>query len=270
MTAPEKTGIGQRTLWFFSFVGFLASIVALLRYFATPPAGTLAVEVQTNFLILPWVIVAPVADGRRLDMLLRTTRRRCDERLRTSASPSGAPTPRAGGTPPPDDEVCSDTRSLRATVDWLKVRNSRASYVFDYVIRNEGSDVGRQIRLASDNVSRAEILRGNRFVTLAMSGARAVFDLPDLNPGEILRVRVWSIPQESSVGVRAPRVSFQGPSPAHDFQRPVDSRWAGFSRRSKFSPQIVEILAGLGLVLLGGIGASLVVAIGKHLGLLKE
>jgi hypothetical protein len=250
-------------LFLFAFVGFVASIIAVVSYFEPKGGGVLRVEITPNDFQVPLELAEPFLEGQPSRQMLKDLK---DDFCR----------------PPPNDKIvdprsekgdpiCERATDAEWLARWAAAYSDSPGTLYRYEVENGGSSVAQQIRIVSQGIASIQIKRGAKYANLAEGKDRDYYSIPDLNPHEKAQLLIWmtSTPfgGEHVDYSDAPRITFSGASVQTSIRRSVPESWFGLYDAFGDAPWWLLTLFVIGASL--GISLALVLVISVADALIK-
>ncbi|MCB2014933.1 MAG: hypothetical protein R3E11_06430 [Sphingobium sp.] len=257
--AAVKQKAASAALFFFAFVGFIASIVAIVSYLYPAQSGVLRVEITPNDFRIPLEVAQPFAESSPARTMA------ADFKKILCAPPKKAP---VEANKPASQQTSTESDCEQAgDIDWV----ARWSYAFatspgtlyQYEIKNLGSGIAEKIRISGKDVASLQIKRGTKFLDIQPDKNDEFYDIPDLNPHEEVEVLIWM--DGVSLGFLdysdAPVVTFAGASVKKEIMRRVPENWWNIYDTFGHTSAVMLIVFVIGASFLVTISVVLVISI---------
>lgn len=180
-TALEAKRFQTVTLWIFAAVGFLASVVAIYGFFA-PDSAQLQSKVYVQTVKIPREISVPFS--AKDDDLASFG----DSLERISCGPD-----EGGQSDKPDLHVCNHGKTLKRVSEKIGNLKYPVSVVYEISLTNTGNAIAKNIQLDGSNVVFIDVYNPKGTpISLQRNESRDIYNLPDLNPNDSLKLDIWS------------------------------------------------------------------------------
>jgi hypothetical protein len=257
-TARQKTA--SIALFFFAFVGFIASIVVIASYFQPASSGVLRVEITPNDFQVPLEVGQAFAnDAPARKMAADVKSAFCDppsKQSQIAKKPDDAKSPGSSSE-------CKEAGDLDWAARWAYAFADSPGTLYRYEIENRGSAVAQDIRIAAAGVASLQVQRGEKFADIQPDKNNDFYVLPDLNPHEKASVLIWMTAAQSAFSdySDAPAVTFSGASVKKQMMRPVSEGWWEIYDTFGDMPTILLILFLIALSFVVTLALFLIVSI---------
>lgn len=240
--SSEANGISPRlqniALGVFAIFGFISSLVTIWSWIASTQSSLSAVINPTN-LEMPasLQISRAVHDQAEIDYALSSVKSHfCDP---VSVSFSGEKFRNANYS----DEKCKNYSIIFSKLNKIIELDGKKLIAWDVEIKNDGRDVAENIKLKSSIPVNIEIAdQYDDPLEFKASSSRKAFDLPSLNPNDIMRVRVVSEAARDNVDVEAPKISYNGGQVASREYIKISGRYSGIVGFLDKIPTIAQLI----------------------------
>lgn len=250
-------------VWMFAAVGFLAALVQILSFLSSG-GSQLKVRVTPHETAIQKVVYEALEDSnKRTGFAARVVAE--DKKFFCEAAKLETAEDKAAKNRTADR--CSDYEALEGIFRLLRGNDGIDNY-FDYEIENVGSSVANQIRLSGDEIFLVEIDRdGDKVRRIAQSENQGFYSIPDLNPGEKVKIRVWSedmsvLPDSPHLDIdELPKITFEGGKPSLTMYQLAPSWYADMHDFLSDFPLPVSIIIVLVYSTAVGIAVILLIAV---------
>jgi hypothetical protein len=258
-TARQKAA--STALFFFAFIGFIASIVVIASYFQPTNSGVLRVEITPNDFQVPLEFAQPFTDGAPARKMAADVKSAfCAPSSGASAVPKN---PGATKSSNADIEQCDQASELESVARWASAFADSPGTLYRYDIENRGSGIAQKIRIAGTGVASLQVQREAKFVDIQPDKNDDFYVLPDLNPHEKVTVLIWMTSANSELTdySDAPAVTFSGASVKKEILRRVPENWWSIYDAYGDMPTILLILFGVAISFAVTLGVVFVISI---------
>ena len=267
-TARQKAA--SAALFVFAFVGFIASVIAVMSYFQSTDRGALRVQITPNDFRIPLELAGPFEKGsaskRILDDLMDGL---CTPSDGTKTTPTKVVPPQTSKAPPeePDLSICERAQNAEWLARWASVYAESPGTLYEYEIENRGSAVAAQIRVAAEGIASLQIERGRKFADVQPDKSEGYYSLPDLNPREKATILIWMVGHDTELFdyADAPKVTFSGASVRTEMLRRVPEGWFDIYDLIGEAPRVVLVVLVVGISLLISLTFVLIIGITEAL-----
>ena len=249
-------------LFIFAFVGFIASIIAVVSYFQPEDSGVLRVEITPNDFRIPLELAEPFAEGKPSRRLLDDLKVSFCEPPEASKADTGAKT-NTTSKETADTSLCEQGTDVEWLGRWSSAYANDPGTLYEYEIENRGSAVAEQIRIAAPGVASVQIRRGASFTNIPEDKSKDYYSIPDLNPREKATVLIWMIRQSNEIldYEDAPEVTFSGATVKTEIFRRVPQGWWNVYDIFGTAPTWILVVVIVGIAILIVLALALIIAV---------
>ena len=195
----ENTARGLRNfaLFFFTLIGFIASITTIATYFQGSPHSALMVKVFPNQVLIPKYVSGYLEDDsstrKYAKGLMNELCKGIDSNALIGLSDDGLSKIKIPKKSADEITSCRDAHAVDFVLRWNNQFGNSIGALIHYQIENVGSDIAKGIRIPSSEINSMEIRKGSTFIQIKENKEQAYFSVPDLNPNERADVYAWIV-----------------------------------------------------------------------------
>lgn len=190
-----RSRIVQSTLIFFSFIGFVASTIAIVDYFRGESASELTIGVTSDDFLIPQYVASYLREGDSTRRLAEIDKNIACEGINSNdiirLDESELNSFRVEGKTQGQIRLCRDSHAIAFVLRWADTFSRGRGAMITYNIKNTGNQSAQDIKLNSELINAVQVERGRNFTEIDEFNNEDYYKLPDLNPGESMKVFVW-------------------------------------------------------------------------------